>query len=394
MDILSITSNSKILSLLSAALLVSYAYKLVTNRTELICLSDFKDINNQKLVNFLSKIQYKPTTYLAHSITQLLFHAIFKPPKISIKREYYVLKCGGTVALDYAVFPHSLKNNNNHEYNIEITDENGKTNFPDSRIDKNHSSISNNLPEINKKAFYKSNNHPLDKNNHVCKNKKILIVMHGVLGGTNTAQLKDIVDFYSSKENLFFDQIVCIQNKGINDTPLAHPKPYNAYSYEDIKQIIDYLIEINKNIDLYLIGISMGSLLISQMLIKYPNISNIKGFSSISNPYNLKNSYNNMNYIEQRYLSGVLKKSIINQPILNHKVSYNELSKYHGLLEMEEKFTLAVHDDIESVDFYLEDCSVDKRINEIQYYSLFINSEDDKLSPIEKVDLNQCKLMN
>eukprot|EP00340_Litonotus_pictus_P012461 CAMPEP_0170537584 /NCGR_PEP_ID=MMETSP0209-20121228/102804_1 /TAXON_ID=665100 ORGANISM="Litonotus pictus, Strain P1" /NCGR_SAMPLE_ID=MMETSP0209 /ASSEMBLY_ACC=CAM_ASM_000301 /LENGTH=310 /DNA_ID=CAMNT_0010839111 /DNA_START=483 /DNA_END=1412 /DNA_ORIENTATION=+ len=229
-----------------------------------------------------------------------------------------------------------------------------------------------------------SNYHEIARGNQ----EKILIVLHGVLGGTESPQLKDIIIYNSQIENRFFDQIICINNKGINDTPLSQPKPYYAGSYEDTKEIIDHVIETHPNCQIYLMGISMGALIFSLLLIHYPDIKNIVAFSSVSNPFSLKYSHACFTYIEAKFMIYILQNRMLSQPILQTKFSYDKTIGINNIKKFDEEFTVNIHNH-SSLEDYLEMTSISSRIAQIKYYSLFINAEDDKLSPINRIDQNQ-----
>jgi predicted alpha/beta-fold hydrolase len=203
--------------------------------------------------------------------------------------------------------------------------------------------------------------------------------------------MKDLINYFSTVKNNFFNQIISIQNKGINDTPLSHPKPYNLASFSDTKEVIDHIISMHNDCELYLIGISLGSLLISQMLIVYPNIENIKAFVSISNPFDLRLSYNNFTYLTDKFLTSVLKMRIINQPILEAKINKETVLKLNSVIEFEEEFTKKVHPEVTDTNEYFEKFSISSRLPELKYYSLFINAEDDKISPVTEICNSQCK---
>lgn len=473
--------NTTVILITSSILFItSYIYIALTSKTILISKIDNNDYKSQRLRLFLSNLKYYPTVYLYFPMSQLFYHSIFFNPKISIKRKYFLLKSGGTLALDYVIFPHSkaiqtlklkrsfrdedegicnrnksamfdgyFKTNrisNDNKYNSTSNLHQLKTDTSDTLennngkieeiktvnmnkiIIKDHLNNNGVVTKMNNKANYNINSNTNDllpsnsvnkddkeikeiedeiklKKNASCeefisnyqkiaksKNEKVLIILHGVLGGSETAQLKDMVEFYSSPKNQFFDVIICIQNKGINDTPLSQPKTYNSASYNDTKEVVDSLISNNASCEIYLIGISLGSLLLSQMLIEYPGIENIKGFASVSNPFSTENAMENIGYIGNKFLMTLLKERLINQPILQAKIGRKKMLQINSLRQFEEEFTFVINEDIVSLKSYFEKSNITKRIGQLKYYSLFFNAEDDELAPINKLDMNQCKL--
>lgn len=460
-DILSYINSTLVVAVAGISLCVSNVIRACKSKTELISKDD-EDLVSKGIKSFLKKVYYHPTFYLMHPYAQVLFHVLFKNPKVNLKREYFTLSCGGIVALDHAMFPfgkalhelskkrresiisskqanallkanlnalirvkdeENLKNENNVEEKLSKDSTTENENFNNNNKDAFKDYFSNNTNNIltttdrSDDEMEKSNNNNINnkKNTKSTKNtlntedqkgenfvsnfnkiarkhkERILVILHGVLGGSDSPQMKDLINYYTMKENIFFDQIISIQNKGINDTPLSHPKPYNLASFSDTKEVIDHVIHTHNDCELYLIGISLGSLLLSQMLILYPDIKNIKAFVSISNPFDLRLSYSNFTFLTDKFLTTVLKQRIINQPILEARVKKETVLKLNSVIEFEEEFNKKVHPEITDTNEYLEKFSISSRLPQLKYYSLFINAEDDKISPITEICNSQCK---
>ena len=324
------------LFLLFICILIIYiCYYTCSTKTELI-MSDKSDSESvSKIRNLLTKLKYFPTFFLFSKFTQLIYHELYMQPSVNLKREYVTVKCGGTVCMDHAIFPY----------------------------------MTNKVKP------------------------KILIIMHGILGGSESAQSKDILRYFTNQENKFFDQIIFIVNKGINDTILRHPKPYTALSYDDSKEIFNRIIAKHNDCRIFIIGISLGSLLGTHLLINYPKVENIVAFVSISNPFNLAESYKNIGILFDKALTKIIKQRIINQQILMTKFSHKEIENISNLYDFEENFSKKIHKEITCVHNYWDKTSIDKRLKEIKYYSLFINSVDDNISPIKKLDYGQCNFL-
>lgn len=340
------------------------------------------DVNRMKIIveklkKVLTSYKFNPSFYLINSYVQLIFHQFLKKKQNKLKRIYLTLKCGGVVSLDYAIFDKNFRPN----YKIE------SKSFDEKKLNDDQDDYFYDKDEIQNKSTN------IDENNELNREEDILVVLHGVLGGSETPQMKDICHYFKKEENSFFSQIIFIQNKGINDTPLSKPKPYNAESIDEVKEAIDYIISRNKNCRLYFIGISLGSLILTQLFLEYPNIKNVVGFVSISNPFHLKHSYSNMGYFTSQILLYIMRNKIDNHPILYSKYDVKKGSSIKKLSEFDKEFTFSVHDEINCLESYWNRTSVNNKIGNLKYFTLFINSEDDDITALNEVDFNQSNFI-
>lgn len=425
------------------------AFTLMIYSSYKVCTKIITNETNINLINKLQNIPYKPTFYLFYKLFQAIYHEFKKRPSISLKRELLTLSTGSIIGLDHAVFQVPIKKrllqratfinkksvlrfckrSNTIQYrrqgNESLSD---NDDFDEDNINNNNTNIniiSNNksnvdLNIVNKKSIYKgeliksrknskskqSNNYKDNKNNTVISkevinnfkysNEKILVLLHGVLGGSETPQIRETIEYFSSINNEFFDQIISIQNKGINDTPLSDPKMYNAGSFEDIAETIFYIIDNNPKCEIYLIGISLGSLILTNLLSYVKDsCNNVKGFVSISNPYNLEETNRKISSLAMRYLVSNFMIRVKNNPVVFNKIGVDKYQTWSSLKEVEDdliiKMNKSKYKDIDQY-YKLSSCDVNK-IKNIKTHSLFINSIDDDLSPLDKIDKIQCKIL-
>ena len=284
---------------------------------------------NRELISIINKKPYKPSLFIIHPYIQGIIHMLSKKKEIHYKRELFELRCGGLVSFDHSIFNSPLKNS---------------------------------------------------------KNNRILVILHGLLAGTDSQQTRDIIEYYSYQKNNVFNQIISLQNKGVNDTPLKYPKSYHANSHDDIKEALDYLISKNPNCELYLIGNSMGSLILTNLLAKY-KIKEVVAFISISNPFNLNTSSKEISVIMSTFFARAMKNTIKNHPIMFSKFSKEKLDSFKSIKDFEEDYTVEIHNkNFKSVEHYYNTTACDKNIPKLDIPSLFINSYDDNVSPIKTLD--------
>lgn len=312
-------------------ILISTVYfKLILPYTSYMEIHTHK--SNNKLKENLKKSPYSPNFLYTFSIIQAILHAFLPLKKIYFKREQYKLKNGGIIGIDHAVFP-------------------------------------------------------FNQNRKKESKERILVLLHGLINGTNSCQIRDLI-YYFAYEDKVFNQIISIQNRGINDIPFTCPNLYTAYSHNDIKESLDHIISQNSVCELYLIGNSLGSVILTNLLFEYKKIKQIKAFISISNPYTFKNSSlkikNHMIY--SKIFTESLKTASMNHPILFSSTCKTQFNSISNIIEFEETMIIKENKEIfNSLHHYYELTACSDKIKFLNTPSLYINSIDDPISPLEGV---------
>jgi predicted alpha/beta-fold hydrolase len=178
-------------------------------------------LKNETIIHKLGNLDFIPTFFLPHFILQLLCNEFKKRPIIKYQREYLISEDGGLISLDWVV-----KENHNHD--------------------------------------------------------KLLIILHGLTGGSNTCYIRDTVEGFINTGY----KIVVIQYRGINDTPLFTPMIFHGGFTNDLLFSLRHIRKLNKHLPCYCIGVSMGANIFTKLLVTHSEeLQDIKGFVSISNPY-------------------------------------------------------------------------------------------------------------
>jgi predicted alpha/beta-fold hydrolase len=212
---------------------------------------------NNHVVNKLSPISYRETIYLTGCFLQMIYNEIKSSPNIPYTREFLKLNDGGCIALDWY----------QKDYN--------KT--PD----------------------------------------KVLVILHGLTGGSESTYCREIVDEFSHLEDM---RIVVVNYRGIAESPLLTPRIYHVGFTEDLHSAMVYIRKLHPDVKCYALGTSMGANIFSKFLSKHYEFNDyIKGFISISNPLNCLE-------VEKRN-----RGFIIDYFILRRQINY--IKKHHRSLE-------------------------------------------------------------
>jgi predicted alpha/beta-fold hydrolase len=220
---------------------------------------------NEKLISNLGNIDFTPTFYLPNWFTQLIFNELKKRPEIKYKREYLINTDGGLMSLEWVVKP----------------------------------------------------------NDHF---DKILVIQHGLTGGSNTCYIKETVQGFMNTNY----KIVIIQYRGINDTPLFTPLIFHGGFTNDLLFAMRYIMKRYKDIPIYTIGISMGANIFTKLLATHKEeFAPIKAFVSLSNPYCYAEVEKRNTSTFMEYLMVWLKKRFLSQhrPLLGLNKGNNFITK-------------------------------------------------------------------
>jgi predicted alpha/beta-fold hydrolase len=195
---------------------------------------------NKYIANKLLPVDYKPTFYIPNCFSQMVYNEIKAKPEIEYKREYVNTHDGGVISFDWVV-------------------------KSDAKED--------------------------------IKSDKLLVVLHGLTGGSESSYIKEILEEYNKLPGF---KIVAINYRGVSGSPLLTPSIYHAGYTEDLRTALSYLQSHYPNHRCYAIGTSMGANIFTKLLANHQEFNSyIKGFISISNPFNCHE-------VEKRNRGGIL----------------------------------------------------------------------------------------
>jgi uncharacterized protein len=244
--------------------------------------------------------------------------------------------------------------------------------------------------------------------------KKLLVVLHGLLGGSEAGYLREILrGFLLTGEY----KIVVVHNRGISDTPLFTPFCFHASYTSDLEFALNLIKKRLPNHFCCCLGTSLGANIFVKLLAQDHSLNDyIKCLISISNPLNIfegekrnrgglickfmKNNfvrYYNMHQIlksvDGKYnlltiLLGFIPKNLNFLFLGIDYKKFREIKDYH---EIDSHFTLKIHKNFENLEDYYIKSSSCFDIHKLGIPTLFINSKDDIISPYDTVDYSHCK---
>lgn len=183
---------------------------------------------DNKMNNFikhkLGKISYRPTFYMPGCLSQIIYHQLNPRPDLNFKREYIQTEDGGVFSIDWVAGP--LKDT-----------------------------------------------------------KKLLVVLHGLLGGSESGYLREILTGFLVTGEY---KIVVVHNRGISETPLFTPFCFHASFTSDLQLALNLIKKRLPNYFCCCLGTSLGANIFVKFLAQDNSFNEyIKCLISISNPLNI-----------------------------------------------------------------------------------------------------------
>ena len=223
-----IISNFAFLKKILSSTFLTWIVFLLMKRIQVLKKKDLKELiykktqTNNSIIMALEPLDYVPAFFIPTYLTQALYHEFSTPLNIFFKREYlYNPIDKGVISLDWTI----------------------------------------------------------SHNRNIMHNDKVMIIVHGLSGGSDTPYIRDIVNGFMVNFS-----VVVIHARGINDTPLHTPTLYHAGFTEDIKIALNHIKENFNYKYRFLLGISMGANITYKLLANDRSFDQyLTGFINISN---------------------------------------------------------------------------------------------------------------
>ena len=324
------TNFSQILSLLAistcAFLYLFFSNLQKSSKIHLFHNQNFskKNVSLEKLT-YLKDAQFIPTPYLSHPLLQAIYNhktSLFKADFIPITfhREYIRLLDCGQVSLD------------------------------SSFID--------------------------------CSKKKILIIIHGLTGGSEMPYVRSMVQ-EAHKEG--FNALV-FHNRGINKTFLTTPEPFNGSNVDDFDFAMKYIREKYKDYDFYIVGFSFGANQLMRYLGNKANQECFKAAVAISLPFDCQKTCESIDgtlyartFVKQ-YIKKIIKPNYEILKKSTKNINFEEVFAAKTAKHFHEQFSIKLFG-YETVEEYMKASSITiEMLDKIQIPVLILNSKDDNIS--------------
>lgn len=219
----------------------------------------------------------------------------------------------------------------------------------------------------------------LDFLNHKEKNKSLVIICHGLESNSETGTEASIA-------KILYDHnydILAMNYRACSGEDNKLIKTYHSGKSEDLREVIDYVLNNYDYEDIYLVGISIGGNIVLKYLGEESEKVNpkIRKAVALSAPIDLTCSAEQMakekNYIYmKRFLLHLYKKMKIKAEHFPDKVTVKDFHKIKNFHDFDEKYTAPLNG-FNSAEDYWTKASSKPYLRSITTPTLMLSSEDD-----------------
>ena len=225
------------------------------------------------------------------------------------------------------------------------------------------------------------------------KSDKLIVVLHGLEGNAQRPYMLATAKFFNNNNV----DAVCVNFRGCSGEPNLKYRSYHSGETNDLKEVINHIIETKNYSEIYIKGFSLGGNVVLKYLGEQKNIpKQVKAAVAISVPSYLYGSclelhtFKNILYADmfKKYLLAKLKAK---QKQFPDMISEAEINKIKTLKDFDDVYTSKAHGFKDALDYYDKSSSLQFLPN-IRVPSLIINALDDTFLSPECFPVKEAKL--
>lgn len=232
----------------------------------------------------------------------------------------------------------------------------------------------------------------LDWDYSKAKTEKLLILLHGLEGSSERSYMTGSGKLFNSND---FD-VLRVNFRGCSGEVNSKYRSYHSGATEDLKEIIEFVLTLQKYQKVFLKGFSLGGNVILKYLGENEDLpKEIKGAVAISVPCNLEGSARSLVQFKNipfaiRFKRSLLKRLREKQKKFPDKVSSAEINKIKTLIDFDDIYTSKAHGFESAEDYYSKSSSLQFLPN-ISVPTLIINALNDSFLSKECYPIKEAK---
>lgn len=210
---------------------------------------------------------------------------------------------------------------------------------------------------------------------------KLLIISHGLEGSSNRHYVLGLVKLF----NLNGYDVLAWNNRSCSGEINLAPRLYHHGTSDDLKLVVDKVVESKKYTDIYLSGISMGGAQTLKYLGEHPESlpKEIKAATVYSTPCNLPSSAATLKlwgnaFYKKRFLGKLKSKLTSKATQFPHLIDLKLLADTNDFDAFDTHFTAPLHGFRDAADFYAS-VSPDNWLESVNIPTLIVNAVNDPL---------------
>lgn len=213
--------------------------------------------------------------------------------------------------------------------------------------------------------------------------RRCLVIVHGLEGSSDSIYVRSLT---AEGLKLGFN-VVRLNLRNCGNTIHLTPTLYNAGQSEDLRKVINWLMDNKGQSEQYVVGYSLGGNLVLKALAEMSGHNLVKAGCVISPSIDLAASVNCLEKGFSRVYSHFFLQSLRKKIELKHKLfpkrySLKTLAKANSMYNFDNLITAPDAGYTDAEEYYLK-ASANKLIDQIQINSLIITAQDDPIVPFE-----------
>ncbi|MDC6404408.1 MULTISPECIES: YheT family hydrolase [Maribacter] len=208
--------------------------------------------------------------------------------------------------------------------------------------------------------------------------KKVCIILHGLEGDAQRAYVQGAAKILS--DNTF--DVCAINLRGCSGVPNERYRSYHSGATEDLQDVIDHILRMDRFTQIYLYGFSLGANLLLKYLGENDDVpKEIKGAAAISVPCQLADSlaqllqFKNVLYAK-RFKGNLIEKLKIKEELFPDKIAKRDIKRVKTLKDFDDIYTSRAHGFKDAMDYYAK-CSCLQFLPSITVSTLIVNAAND-----------------
>lgn len=225
--------------------------------------------------------------------------------------------------------------------------------------------------------------------------KKVCIIIHGLEGDAQRAYVQGAAKILS--ENTF--DVCALNLRGCSGEPNARYRSYHSGATEDLQDVIDHILKLDRFTQIYLYGFSLGANLLLKYLGENDDVrKEIKGAAAISVPCQLADSlaqlllFKNALYA-RRFKGNLIEKLKIKEELFPNKITKPDIKRVKTLKDFDDIYTSRAHGFTDAMDYYVKSSCL-QFLPSITVPCLIVNAANDSFLgkacyPIKEAEQNE-----
>lgn len=226
------------------------------------------------------------------------------------------------------------------------------------------------------------------------KENKIMIILHGLTGGSECNYIQALVQEARNKGY----RVVVLNQRGVNQ-PLKTYKIFHGGTLDDLRLAIDHIKKSYPDAPLMAIGTSFGANQLLRYLGEVGSKTNIVGAVALSTPFDVDICIDDIEgtVYEDFFVKTYFEKNFLpNMDVLlpltdSHGINFKDLAQVKRIRDFHNLFTIKIYNHKDVAAYFQTSKIQDQHIKNVNIPLLVLNSKDDPIAVNRCVPVDSLK---